>query len=151
MSELQSALGVSCRQAEDFPMIATFEGKTVLVTGGSRGLGAATALAFAERGADVALTSVRSRDKAEAIAERARSLGVRARAFQSDQADPTKARPLVDGVMEDFGRLDILVNNAGIVAYGAVGDPATDFAALDRLIAVLFTGMRRPLGRPRRS
>lgn len=115
-------------------MSKTFLGKVALITGGSRGLGSATALAFAEQGADVAISYVRSQDKAEAVVERARSLGVRAKAFRADQAEPHQAKPLIDGVVGEFGRLDILVNNAGIVAYGAIDDPATDFVALDKLV-----------------
>jgi 3-oxoacyl-[acyl-carrier protein] reductase len=129
------------RQGRISTMAEAFKGKTVLITGGSRGLGAATAVAFARGGADVAITYVESHDKAEAVAGEARSLGVQAHAYRSDQVDVAQAKPLIDGVVRDFGRLDILVNNAGVVAYGSVDDPATGFGALDRLIAVLFTGM----------
>src|SRR6188474_1585592 len=91
-----------------------FKGKVVLITGGSRGLGAATAEAFADHGADVAISYAASADKAKAVVEKLRAKGVRAIAVQSDQADLSSAKPLIDRVMAEFGRLDILVNNAGI-------------------------------------
>lgn len=97
-------------------------GKTVLITGGSRGLGARLAQAFAERGANVAITYASSAAKAEAVVENLKSFGVQAIAIQSDQADLSAARPLVDQVLERFGRLDILVNNAGIAVQGQLVD-----------------------------
>ena len=63
------------------------EGKVVLITGGSRGLGAATAEAFAGHGADVAISYVASADKAEAVVAKLKAKGVRAIAIKSDQAD----------------------------------------------------------------
>lgn len=108
-------------------------GKVALVTGGSRGLGAATAQALAERGADVAISYVASAEKADAIVEKLREQGVRALAVRSDQADTSAARPLVDAVVAHFGRLDILVNNAAIAVQGkTVDDPELDAEGLDR-------------------
>ncbi|MFM0696619.1 SDR family oxidoreductase [Paraburkholderia graminis] len=108
-------------------------GKVALITGGSRGLGASTAEAFAELGADVAISYVASADKAEAVVERLKAKGVRALAIQSDQADTAAARLLVDKVVAHFGKLDILVNNAAIAVQGkTVDDPDLDTVNLDR-------------------
>lgn len=114
-------------------MVKTLTGKVALVTGGSRGLGAATAQALAEQGADVAISYVASADKAQAVVEKLKATGVRAIAIQSDQADMAAARPLVEQVLAQFGQLDILVNNAAIAVQGkSVDDPALDTANLDR-------------------
>lgn len=108
-------------------------GKVALVTGGSRGLGAATAEALADQGADVAISYVASAEKAEAVVEKLRAKGVRALAIQSDQADLAAAKPLIDRVLAHFGKLDILVNNAAIAVQGkTVDDPNLDAANLDR-------------------
>lgn len=106
-------------------MSTSLKGKTVLITGGSRGLGAALAEAFAEHGADVAISYAASADKARAVVEKVQAKGVRAIAVHSDQAQPGSAKPLIDTVFAEFGKLDILVNNAGIAIQGAlVDDPA---------------------------
>jgi len=114
-------------------MTQALKGKVALVTGGSRGLGAATALALADQGADVAISYVASKEKAEAVVAQLRDKGVRALAVQSDQADTAAAKPLVEQVIEHFGRLDILVNNAAIAVQGKPVDaPDLDTAELDR-------------------
>lgn len=114
-------------------MTKFLEGRVALITGGSRGLGAATAEAFAEHGADVAISYVASADKAEAVVERLKAKGVRALAIRSDQADLSAARPLVARVLEEFGRLDILVNNAAIAVQGQpVDDPDLDDETYNR-------------------
>ncbi|MBX4957334.1 SDR family oxidoreductase [Rhizobium lentis] len=108
-------------------MSEILKGKVVLVTGGSRGLGAATAEAFADQGADVAISYAASADKAAAVVEKLRAKGVRAIAVKSDQADLASAKPLIDRVIAEFGRLDILVNNAAIAIQGQnVDDPTLD-------------------------
>ena len=89
-------------------------GKVALVTGGSRGLGAATVRLLAEQGADVAFTYVSSEKQAQAVVDEVRGKGGKAVAFRSDQADTSRAQALIDDVVAHFGRLDILVNNAGI-------------------------------------
>lgn len=114
-------------------MSKTLLGKVALVTGGSRGLGAATAEALADRGADVAISYVASDAKAQAVVERLKAKGVRGLAVKSDQADVTAAKPLVDAVVDHFGRLDILVNNAAIAVQGkTVDDPTLDAEEFDR-------------------
>jgi len=114
-------------------MLKTLTGKVALVTGGSRGLGAATAEALADLGADVAISYVASAAKAEAVVEKLKAKGVRAIAIQSDQADMAAAMPLVDKVLAQFGKLDILINNAAIAVQGkTVDDPELDTVNLDR-------------------
>jgi len=113
-------------------MQKSLTGKVALVTGGSRGLGAAIAATLADQGADVAISYVASADKAQAVVETLKAKGVRAFAFQADQADTRSARPLVDAVVDRLGKLDILVNNAAIVVQGkTVDDPELDTAGLD--------------------
>lgn len=119
----------------------TLKGKVALVTGGARGLGAHTALALADLGADVAITYVASHDKAQAVVAQLEAKGVRALALQSNQADMTAAQPMVDQVMQHFGWLDIVVNNAGVSAPGqTVDNPALDTATLDHLWQVNVMG-----------
>jgi NAD(P)-dependent dehydrogenase (short-subunit alcohol dehydrogenase family) len=114
-------------------MTKTLEGKVTLITGGSRGLGAATALAFAEQGSDVAITYVASAEKAAAVVELVKAKGVRAVAIECDQGDPSAADGLIREVVAQLGRLDILVNNAGIAVQGKRIDEAdVDNSALDR-------------------
>jgi 3-oxoacyl-[acyl-carrier protein] reductase len=88
--------------------------KTVLVTGGSRGIGRAAAIAMAEAGADVAVNFQSSCQAAWEVCTAVRSLGVRARLYQANVAREDEARAMLDNVVDDFGRVDILVNNAGI-------------------------------------
>lgn len=90
------------------------KGKTALVTGGSRGIGAAIVRKFAEEGADVAFTYLSSEEKANAIVDELKGLGVNAKAYRSDASKYDEAEALAKSVIEDFGKIDILVNNAGI-------------------------------------
>ncbi len=123
-------------------MSASLKGKVALVTGGSRGLGAAVAAALAARGADVAISYVSSEDKARHVVEGLLGQGVRAVAIRSDQADMAAAEPLVAEVVARLGRLDILVNNAAIAVQGrTVDDPALDVAGLDRQWQVNVMGV----------
>ena len=87
-------------------------GKVAMVTGGSRGLGAVTAQALADQGADVAASYVASAEKAEDVVGKLRAKGFRALAIRSDQADMSAAKPLDDEVLAYYSKLDILVNNA---------------------------------------
>ncbi len=116
-------------------------GKVALVTGGSRGLGAATVRLLAEQGADVGFTYVNSEKKAQAVVEEVRGTGAKVAAFRSDQADPSGAPALIDEVVAQFGGLDILVNNAAIGVAGTVDDPDADTAALDRMHATNYLGV----------
>ncbi|MCI4648166.1 3-oxoacyl-[acyl-carrier-protein] reductase [Phaeodactylibacter sp.] len=90
------------------------DGKVALVTGGSRGIGAAIVRRFAEQGANVAFTYRSSAEQANALAAELEQLGVTAKAYQSDASDYEAAENLAKEVLEAFGQVDILVNNAGI-------------------------------------
>ena len=87
-------------------------GKVALVTGGSRGIGRACVLKFAQLGADVVINYSRSAEDAEATAREAEALGVRALAIQADMAEREAIVALFARVREAFGRLDLLVNSA---------------------------------------
>ncbi|GAA3438798.1 SDR family oxidoreductase [Kutzneria kofuensis] len=89
-----------------------------LVTGGSRGIGAAVALRLAREGADVALTFQQNQHRADDVVEQIKALGRRALAVRADSADPSAVAAAVDRTADTFGRLDILVNNAGAFLLG---------------------------------
>ncbi|HLQ78116.1 MAG TPA: SDR family oxidoreductase [Terriglobia bacterium] len=116
-------------------------GKVALVTGGSRGIGAAIAKRLAEDGADVVISYSVSREKAEKIVGELKKAGVRAEAIKADQADADQAAALVKTVSERFGRLDILVNNAGVFLMGKVDEASTSLADFNRLFAVNVVGV----------
>ena len=87
--------------------------KVVVVTGGSKGLGRAMALGFAEAGADVVVAS-RKLEPCEAVADEVRTLGRRALAVGCHVGDWDQCAALIDATVAEFGRIDVLVNNAGI-------------------------------------
>lgn len=95
-------------------MTLTLEGKTALVTGGSRGIGKAIALTLAGYGADVVVTYTRSADAANEVKEEIENMGRKSKALQADAVDFAKAEEVIGEIVEDWGKLDILVNNAGI-------------------------------------
>lgn len=90
----------------------TFKGKTVLVTGGSRGIGKAIALEFAARGANIAFNYIRSHKAAAETQSEIEALGVRCLRVRAHLGDSDKIRELFAAVSAEFGRLDVLVNNA---------------------------------------
>src|SRR3954451_17701643 len=101
------------------------EGKAVAITGASSGIGEATALAYAERGASVALAARRS-DRIEALAKRIEDEGGRAVALPTDVGDERQARAFVEHAYEHLGRLDVLVNNAGVMLLGPIEGADTE-------------------------
>lgn len=90
------------------------QGKTAIVTGGSRGIGKGIVEMFAQHGANVAFTYSSSAEAAEILAKEASNLGVKAVAYQSNAASYEESQQLADDVLKEFGSIDILVNNAGI-------------------------------------
>lgn len=109
-------------------------GKRALVTGASRGIGAAIALALADRGADVAITYERSAERAAEIVRAVEAKGRRGRAIQADSADAAAVKRSVDEAAESLGGLDILVNNAGIARGGPVAEMS--LADIDAILDV---------------
>jgi NAD(P)-dependent dehydrogenase (short-subunit alcohol dehydrogenase family) len=118
----------------------TLSGKVALVAGGSRGIGAASALALADQGADVVISYVSRPDKAEAVVAEILAKGVRAKAFKADQENTDQIRMLVANTVADFGRLDIVLANAGVLEMRSVDSP-DDTAALDRLYKINLDGV----------
>ena len=90
------------------------KGKTAVVTGGSRGIGAAIAVSFAENGADVAVVYAGADERAAETVAKAKAFGIRAAAYKCDVADFALVEETFRRIGEDFGRIDILVNNAGV-------------------------------------
>ncbi|QOZ35607.1 SDR family NAD(P)-dependent oxidoreductase [Bradyrhizobium sp. CCBAU 53421] len=116
-------------------MTQSLQGKRALVTGGSRGIGAAIARRLAAEGAEVAITYERSADRAEAVGAEIRKQGRRALALQADSADAGAVRGAVNAAAKAFGGLDILVNNAGIFRGGGPIDAIT-LEDIDATLAV---------------
>ena len=114
-------------------------GKVALVTGGSRGIGAAIAKRLAREGARVAITWSTNPDKATEVVESIKAAGGHAIAIQADSANPADIRRAVASVVEQEGGLDILINNAGV----ATMVPVEEFqeADFDRLMAVNVKGV----------
>jgi len=94
------------------------EGRTALVTGGSRGIGRAICLRLANDDADVAINFANSNDAANEVAEEVRALGRRAEVYQADVADEAAVNAMCEQAIADFGQIDILINNAGIGSSG---------------------------------
>ena len=90
------------------------KGKTAVVTGGSRGIGKAICLKFAENGADIAFLYAGNTVKAEETVKELEGLGVKAKAYQCNVADADAVAAVVKEIVKDFGGIQILVNNAGI-------------------------------------
>lgn len=114
-------------------------GKTALVTGGSRSIGAAIAQRLAADGAAVAITYSASPERAEAVVASIRASGGRALAVQADAGNPEAVRAAVNRTAAEFGSLDVLVNNAGIAINAPIDE--VKFEDYERMIAVNVTGV----------
>jgi 3-oxoacyl-[acyl-carrier protein] reductase len=115
-------------------MTLPLQDKRALVTGGSRGIGAAIVRRLARDGAHVALTYVSRADQAEATVQAARAAGVKAVAIQADSADPKAVAAAVERTVAELGGIDILVNNAGIATVAPI--EAFKLEDFDRTFAV---------------
>jgi 3-oxoacyl-[acyl-carrier protein] reductase len=121
--------------------MSTLNGKIALVTGGSRGIGAAIVYKLASEGASVAFTYISSPDKANAIVAELEEKGGKALAIKADSGDPKAVAAAVKQTFEHFGALDILVNNAGIIVMAPI-DQADEFAdQYDRQIDINVRGV----------
>src|SRR5258708_15430557 len=109
-------------------------GKRALVTGASRGIGAAIAKALAAEGADVAITYEKSAENAAEVVSAIKAKGRRAVAIQADSADAAAVQASVEKTVAELGGLDILVNNAGILRLGELKD--ISLADIDALLNV---------------
>jgi 3-oxoacyl-[acyl-carrier protein] reductase len=114
------------------------EGKTALVTGGSRGIGAAIARRLAADGADVAITYTKGADAAASVVKEIERAGARAIAIQADAADADASKAAVEKTLAAFGRLDVFVNNAGTAIPKKFEE--TTMRELDRVIDINLRG-----------
>ncbi len=116
-------------------------GKTALVTGGTRGIGAASAFQLAEAGANIAITYSSSAEEAQDEVSRLEGLSVEARAYKADAAKPESLQQVVEQIVKDLGDITILVNNAGAFAGGLIGE--IDYTEYRRIMSInvdaLFT------------
>ncbi|WP_327590506.1 SDR family oxidoreductase [Nonomuraea sp. NBC_00507] len=108
--------------------------KVALVTGGSRGIGAAVARRLADDGFDVAITYQNASDRAATVAKEVEAAGRRALGMRAEAADPGALVEAVERTVRELGRLDVLVSNAGIAPYGALEEVTLE--EVDRLLAV---------------
>jgi NAD(P)-dependent dehydrogenase (short-subunit alcohol dehydrogenase family) len=114
--------------------MTALNGKVALVTGGSRGIGAAIAKRLAKEGASVAITYAESGDKARDVIAHIEAAGGRGLALQADNRDARAVEGAVGETVSAFGKLDILVNNAGIFDVAPIAD--LDAEAFDKTIAI---------------
>jgi 3-oxoacyl-[acyl-carrier protein] reductase len=114
--------------------MGTLTGKVAFVTGGSRGIGAGIARRLAREGADVAVTYLQAKEKAEDTVEAVHQAGRRGLAIPADSGDPDAIVQAVERTVAELGRLDILVNNAGVTALGPIDD--VTLAEVDQIYAV---------------
>lgn len=109
-------------------------GKVALVTGGSRGIGAAIATRLAELGSDVAITYAQSKERADDVVDTIKTHGRRGLAIKADSAAADEVPAAVGKAVDEFGHLDILVNNAGIFPFGPIDDVTLE--EVDRTLGI---------------
>jgi NAD(P)-dependent dehydrogenase (short-subunit alcohol dehydrogenase family) len=120
------------------------EGRTALITGGSRGIGRAIAERFAREGADVAINYTSNADAAKEAADAVSGLGRKARIYQADVGEEGQIDAMCDAVLADFSQVDILVNNAGLGS-AAINRPAVADATNDQWSKLLNVNLWGPI------
>ena len=127
--------------------MATLRGRSALVTGASRGIGAAIAQRLAKEGAEIAITFSSSPERAHQVVKEITDAGGRAVAIKADAVDQSAVRAAVQATAKEFGKIDILVNNAGVLALGLIADfPSEDFEkALSVNVRSVFTAVQETL------
>ncbi len=120
-------------------MAKTLEGKFAIVTGGSRGIGAAIAKRLAKDGANVAITYTRGADAAASVVKEIEDIGTKAIALQADAADASAVQAAVEKAVSAFGGLDVFVNNAGTAIPKRFEDATLE--ELNRLIDINVRGV----------
>jgi NAD(P)-dependent dehydrogenase (short-subunit alcohol dehydrogenase family) len=120
-------------------MTTVSQAPLILITGGSRGVGAATARLAAQRGYDVTISYVSNESAAQTVVADVQLLGRKALATRADSADPRQVADLFEAIDREFGRIDVLVNNAGVLALQSRVE-ALDFERMQRIFAVNAIG-----------
>ena len=138
-SQAGAATAEGCERRSQRRPTVSLKDKVALVTGGSRGIGAAIAKRLAHEGAAVSITYSVSKESADAVADAIRADGARSLAIQADNADVRAVKAAIAETVKTFGRLDVLVNNAGILRFGAISNYSLE--ELDRMIAVNIKGL----------
>jgi NAD(P)-dependent dehydrogenase (short-subunit alcohol dehydrogenase family) len=107
-------------------MPSDLSGKIAVITGSSRGIGAAVAIRLAEHGANVVINYNSSLQAAEDTAQKCRKYGVKAIVIQADVSQPLEVERLFSMAKAEFGRLDIVMSNAGIIHWGAPNEVTSE-------------------------
>lgn len=115
--------------------------KVALVTGGSRGIGAAIVKRLASDGYKVAFTYLNAEDKALELVNDVKNAGGEALAIKADSGNVKAAEEVVEKTVQQFGRLDALVNSAGVTTFSVVDNAGDDLTHIDRLFAVNLNGV----------
>jgi 3-oxoacyl-[acyl-carrier protein] reductase len=97
------------------------EGRKALITGGSRGIGRATAILFAKAGCDLAINFINQKEAADKVRKEIDKIGRECLVFKADISQKNDINSMIKGIIKEWGRIDILVNNAGIWTYGEMG------------------------------
>jgi 3-oxoacyl-[acyl-carrier protein] reductase len=119
--------------------MAKLTGKAAIVSGASKGIGAAVAEKLAKDGAAVIVNYATSTEQADAVVARIRAAGGKAIALRADVSKPAEARKFVDATVSEFGRLDILVNNAGVYEFLPLAE--VNESHFDRLFGLNVKGL----------
>src|ERR1700680_2811659 len=138
-ARLTYATGSAKSESKGKTMSKNLEGKVALITGGSRGIGAAIAKRLAADGANVAITYTKGADAAAALVKESERAGRKAIAIQADAADADAVKAAVEKTVATFGRLDVLVNNAGTAVPKRFEE--TTLEEMDRVIDINVRGV----------